>query len=114
MTILNLNSAPTTLPMLLSQSHLAKALGDTRFFEQVPEFRPLQGKAKTMHADLETKRGCGSCNKRRVANTLFNDFTSIVKALGNDGRNRLKSYFGVNAIALNVVGADGHVSLQLL
>jgi hypothetical protein len=107
-------STPANLPMLLSQSHLARALGDTRFFEQVPEFRPLQAKARTMHADLDTKRGCGSCNKRRAANTMFADFTSIVRALGGDGRNRLKAYYGVNAIALNTVAADGHVSLQLL
>ncbi len=88
-------------PVILSQGHVTNALADNRFFEVMPEFRPLQVKRDAMKADLATRRGCRGCKQARVQRSLFSDFTSIVSVLSPDGLRRLKSYLHVDKLMMN-------------
>lgn len=102
-------------PIILSQSHVSKALADQRYFSLMPEFAVLQVKLQAMHVDLTAKRGCSSCRKQRAASSLFNDFVSIVLALSPDGLQRLKGYLGVEKIMVNTIDrATGAATLRVL
>jgi hypothetical protein len=87
-------------PTLLSAPMAAKALADQSFYEKVPEYLPLKQKVTQMHIDLKSGRGCSSCKKRRIQRSLFSDFVTTLKALSPDGLERVKGYFGAQALML--------------
>ena len=87
-------------PILVNAAMASKALGDTNFFSQVPEFLPMKQKVTQMRIELNNGRGCSSCKKRRVQKTLFSDFLSILRSLSPDGMGRLKRYLGAQALML--------------
>lgn len=83
----------TVRPTILSVEHIKKAIGDSNFFEKVPEFAPIKKKMDAMHVDFGT--GCSPCKKRRVAASLTSDFTSILTSLSDDGLARVKAYMDI-------------------
>ena len=95
--------APLPKPILLGQGHVTQAMADLRFFELLPEFRPLQAKQQAAMADLQQRRGCSGCQKRRAAQNIFGDFLSTMLALSPDGLARIKQYFGAPTLMLNVM-----------
>ena len=102
-------------PTLLSQAHVSKALGDPRFFDAVPEYTPLRAKIQAMHVDLQSKRGCSGCKRRRVVANTFKDFLSVTAALSPDGIRRLKQYLGISRLMLNVYDRQaGKVQLRIV
>lgn len=110
-----LHPQPAVKPVILSQSHVAKAVADTRFYALLPEYLALQAKLKTMHVDLDARRGCSSCRKRRAAANVFNDFVAITLAISPDGLNRLKSYLAAPQLMVNTINRNtGAAELRII
>ena len=82
--------------IVLGGSEAAAAVSDENFFRMMPEFSVLRVKMATMRAN--SKKGCTPCRKRREVASVSADFMSIVDTLSDDGRARLKKYFGVDGI----------------
>ena len=105
-------------PTMLSQGQVVKALADPKFFEIMPEFRSLQVKMTTMHADLKplqpTSRGCGSCKKSRVSRNLYSEFLTLTSSISPDGLMRLKGYLGVQQLLLHVLNNEGRAEVRVL
>jgi len=89
-------------PTLLTASMAAQALGDQQFYVQVPEFLPVRQKVSQMKIELEKGRGCSGCRRRRIQRNLFSDFVTVLQSLNADGITRLKGYYGVPALMLNM------------
>ena len=85
-------------PVILSASHVKQAVSDPNFYMSMPEFLPLKRKVEALHVDVS--KGCGSCNKRRVSDTLTSDFVSILNTLSDDGFRRLKRYVGAERLLI--------------
>jgi len=80
---------------------VSKALNDPKFFAVVPEFNGL----KNRQTELKNapRKGCGSCKKKQVHHTLFNEFEHIILSMDNGSHLRLKKYLGVESLMLNVL-----------
>lgn len=88
-------------------------MGDTNFFNAMPEFIPLSVKMKVINA-APGARGCGSCRQRRVIQNTFQDFMHTLGALSPDACVRLRNYFGVPAIMFNARDTAGRVQLRII
>ena len=93
---------PDVKPTLLTASMATRALGDQQFYIQVPEFLPIRQKVSQMHIELSKGRGCSGCKKRRIQRNLFGDFVNVLLSLNPAGVVRLKKYYGVPALMLNM------------
>ena len=82
--------------IILGGPEVAKATSDDNFFRAMPEFAVLRVKMATMRAN--SKKGCTPCRKRREVASIAGDFMSILPTLSEDGKTRLKKYFGVDGI----------------
>lgn len=82
--------------ILLGPSEISRAVSDANFYTILPEFSALRIKMDTMRAN--SKRGCSSCRMRRVVSNINSDFMHVVETLSDSGKERLKKYFGVDAI----------------
>ncbi len=51
---------------MLGGAHIAKAVSDSNFFKLMPEFASVEAQIRTMHIDINSKKGCNACNKRRL------------------------------------------------
>lgn len=104
-------------PVLLTQGHVIRALADPAFFERCPEFSSLRVKMTTMHADLLApvmpKRGCSSCKQSRVGRNLYGEFLTLVRSLSPDGLVRLKLYFGIKRLMLNLLTREGRAEMRV-
>lgn len=106
---------PVQSPVTLSIQLVNQALADPMFYERVPEFTPMKGKLTAMRIDMNRPGGCSGCRQKRIARNLFGDFLTIAQALGEDGRIRLKSYYGVPGLMVNAYEqATGRVQLKVL
>lgn len=106
---------PVNSPVILSVQMVNKALGDQMFYERVPEFTPMKGKLVAMRMDLNRPGGCGGCKRKRIERNLFGDFLTIAQHLGDDGRIRLRSYYGVPGLMVNVHDqATGRLQLKVI
>ena len=88
---------------LLAEQEIKDSMADARFYEQMPEVLPLRKKMQAMHNDLITPRGCTSCAKNRAYRSLGNDYLTIVSSLSDDGKERLKRYFGADELHANTL-----------
>ena len=108
-------SDPVPRPILFGQGHVTGALADQRFFELLPEFRPLQARQQAQKVDLQQSRGCTGCQKRRAAQNIFGDFLTTMLALSPDGMQRLKQYLGAPTLMLNYMDPQTRqVQLRIL
>jgi hypothetical protein len=107
---------PGVRPTLLNHALVVKAVADTKFFAQVPEFLPLVNKLKTMKENPTVPgRGCGSCKQRRIAYNIYQDFVNTMSVLSPDAFERLKRYLGVPAIMFNARDPrTGHIGLRVV
>jgi len=85
-------------PQLISLSTAQRCLKDTKFLDQLPEFKSLVNKANAM---ANIKSGCSSCAKRRAARTIGTDFIRLVKSLSDARMIKFKAYLGVDKILIN-------------
>ena len=81
--------------VLLSGSHILKSVKDDAFFGRFPEFAVIKAKLNAMHANLNPKTGCSSCQQRRIQYSIDADYARIAADLPADRAKALKSYFGL-------------------
>ena len=87
--------------MTFGPSEISNALSDSTFFEKVPEFASLKVKMDAMRTN--SKKGCAPCQARRMISSVNADFMRMLPTLTDDGKERLKKYFGVDTIKYNKV-----------
>ena len=80
---------------MLGGEHIAKAVSDSKFFELMPEFASVKAQINTMHIDINSKKGCNACNKRRLHANIDGNFAAIVSRLPDDRVKVLKKYLGI-------------------
>lgn len=82
--------------VMLGGEHISKAVSDSNFFRTMPEFSSIQAQINTMHIDVHAKRGCSSCNKRRLHANIDGNFAAIASRLPDDRVKVLKKYLGLD------------------
>lgn len=82
--------------IILSGSHIEKAVHDSKFFSLMPEFGSIRAQMETMHIDIRSKRGCNACNKRRLHANIDGNFAAIASSLSEDRVKVLKKYLGLD------------------
>lgn len=81
--------------VMLGGAHVDKAVHDSSFFSLMPEFASIRAQIATMHIDPNSKRGCSSCNKRRLHANIDGNFAAIASRLPDDRAKVLKKYLGI-------------------
>ena len=81
--------------VMLGGAHIAKAVSDTGFFRLMPEFAPILAQINTMHIDINSKKGCNACNKRRLHANIDGNFAAIASQPPDDRVKVLKKYLGI-------------------
>ena len=87
---------------ILSYSMVSASLTDAVFYSSMPEFRTLAPKLTTLHIDITKPASCTGCQRRRIENTLFKDYMHVVQSLDASGLQRLKTYFKLDSLMVNV------------
>ena len=82
--------------VILGGSHIAKAVADDEFFNLMPEFASVKAQMSTMHIDPKLKKGCSSCQKRRLHANIDGNFAAIVSSLPLERAKVLKKYLGID------------------
>ena len=100
-------------PTIISSAMIARALMDPKFFQQLPEFLPIQMKL-VASKEPQIKGGCGSCRQRRMVVNSFQDFMHTIASLSPDALVRLKLYFAVPSIMLHSRDASGRPQLKVI
>lgn len=80
---------------MLGGAHIAKAVSDPNFFRVMPEYASIRAQIATMHIDVNSKRGCSSCNKRRLHANIDGNFAAITSRLPDERAKVLKKYLGI-------------------
>ena len=80
--------------VLLGGVHITKAISDPRFFVLMPEFASIRAQMATMHIDVNSRKGCNTCNKRRLHANIDGNFAAIASRLPEDRAKVLKSTLG--------------------
>ena len=88
-----MNSKPG---VVLGGAHISKAIHDSAFFSLMPEFSSIKAQIETMHVDLNTKKGCRSCNKRHIHANIDGNFAAIASCLPDERAKVLKKYLGID------------------
>lgn len=81
--------------VMLGGTHVDRAVHDSNFFNLMPEFASIRAQIATMHIDPNSKRGCSSCNKRRLHANIDGNFAAIASRLPDDRAKVLKKYLGI-------------------
>ena len=81
---------------MLGGSHIARAVADSGFFRLMPEFASIRAQIATMHMDVRSKKGCSSCNKRRLHTNIDGNFAAIASRLPPERAKVLKNYLGIS------------------
>ena len=81
--------------VMLGGSHISRAVADINFFRLMPEFASIRAQINTMHIDMKSKRGCNSCNKRRLHTNIDGNFAAIASCLPDERAKVLKKYLGI-------------------
>lgn len=95
-------------PVIFGGSHFSRAIADENFFKKLPQFLPIKAKMEAMHADIRNKKGCSSCQKRRVQANLERDFASIMSSMDPASAKVFKDYFGVSRMLVHSVNPATH------
>lgn len=86
--------------MILGADHVRKAIADPNFYQQMPEFAAVQAKVNTIKS-ASGKRGCSSCQQRRIQSSVHGDFVGVLNSLSTSAMERLKKYFGTDTLMIN-------------
>ena len=81
--------------VILGGSHITKAVSDDGFFRLMPEFASIKAQIATMHMDVKSKKGCNSCNMRRLHANIDGNFAAIASRLPDARAKVLKKYLGL-------------------
>lgn len=81
--------------VMLGGVHVTKAVSDPNFFKEMPEFASIKAQIDMMHIDVNSKKGCSACNKRRLHTNIDGNFAAIVSRLPDDRAKVLKKYLGI-------------------
>lgn len=82
--------------VVLGGAHVDRAIHDSGFFQLMPEFSSIRAQIAAMHIDINSKKGCSSCNKRRLHMNIDGNFAAIASRLPDERAKVLKKYFGVD------------------
>lgn len=82
--------------VIFGGAHIVQAMSDEKFFELMPEFASVKAQQDTMHIDINSKKGCNSCNKRRFHANIDGNFATIASNLSDERARVLKKYFGLS------------------
>lgn len=94
-------------PQMLSLGMVSQALSDPGFRTRCPEFSGIPAPGP------EPVRGC--CHNRSRAQQQSRSFFSVASALSPEALGRLKSYFGIGKLMLNLRDpATGAVTLKVV
>lgn len=97
-------------PVLFGGAHFKKAVSDDMFYKRLPQFLPIKAKMATMHTSLNQKKGCSTCNQRRVQVNLERDFAAIASSLDKTSGKLFKDYFGVKRMVMHAVNPTTHAA----
>lgn len=86
-------------PVILSETMVLRALNDVKFLARVPELTGLQNRAKVVMAKPS---GCRHCGHTKQSTSILRDFIFAMMALSEEPRGRIKQYFGVESLMLNM------------
>jgi len=92
----NNTNKPNKPSVMLGGVHIYKAVHDSSFFSLMPEFSSIREQMKTMHIDMKSKKGCNSCNKRRLHANIDGNFAAIASSLSSGRVKVLKKYLGLD------------------
>lgn len=95
-------------PVIFGGAHFSRAIADDNFFRKLPQFLPIKAKMEAMHADIRNKKGCSSCQKRRVQANLERDFAAIMSSMDPASAKVFKDYFGVGRMLVHSVNPTTH------
>ena len=93
-------------PVMFGGTHFNRAISDENFFKKLPQFLPIKAKIAAMHANVNTTRGCSSCQRRRVQMNVERDFAAIMTSLDPASAKAFKDYFGVNRMVVHAVSPE--------
>ena len=82
--------------VMLGGAHISKAVSDDAFFRTMPEFASIRAQIATMHIDINSKKGCTPCNKRRLRANIDGNFAAIASSLPEERAKVLKKYLGID------------------
>jgi len=84
--------------VLLSSSHVERAMSDPNFYAAMPEFEPVRRRSEAVSGP-----GCSTCRRRRAKAASAQDFVRIMNTLPDSGMARLKRYFGFGRMLVRSV-----------
>lgn len=82
--------------IVLGGVHVERAIHDPEFFRLMPEFSSIRAQIAAMHIDINSKKGCSACNKRRLHMNIDGNFAAIASRLPDERAKTLKKYFGID------------------
>lgn len=85
----------------IGPAEINKAMSDANFYAAMPEFASLRVKMDAAKAG--SNKGCTPCKLRRIMGSANADFMRILPTLSDDGKKRLKKYYGVDSIKYNTI-----------
>jgi len=81
--------------VMLGGTHIERAVKDEKFFSLMPEFASIKSQIAAMHIDINSKKGCSSCNRRRLHANIDGNFAAIASRLPDERAGVLKRYLGI-------------------
>lgn len=100
--------------VMLCGSHISRAVSDENFFRLMPEFASIRAQIATMHIDVRSKKGCNTCNKRRLHANIDGNFAAIASRLPDERVRVLKKYLGVGEDQKFFIRAVNPATKQLI
>jgi len=100
--------------VMLGGTHISKAVSDSDFFRLMPEFASIRVQIETMHIDVKSKKGCNSCNKRRLHANIDGNFAAIASRLPEERAKVLKKYLGIGEDQTFYIRAVNPATRQLI
>ena len=100
--------------VMLGGSHISKAVSDSDFFKLMPEFASIRAQIATMHIDVKSKKGCNTCNKRRLHANVDGNFAAIASRLPEERAKVLKKYLGIGEDQTFYIRAINPATRQLI
>lgn len=88
---------------LLGEQEIKDSMTDLKFYEFLPEFLPVRAKMQAIHDDVVKPKGCAPCAKNRAYRNFSADYLRIVQQLSDDGKARMRQYFGADELRATVL-----------
>ena len=89
--------------MMLAEREIKDSMADVKFYEVMPEFLPIRSRMQAAHDDIVTTKGCAHCAKNRAYRNFSADYMRIVQNLTEDGKARMRGYFGADELRATVL-----------